>query len=243
MKANFMIGGGRLNFELDAGSAKELFEQLAEVQTTFDVEHQCGLCGSDHVQFNVREEEGKGKQKGQLFRFYELRCQGILENGDPCRARFDFGQSMDTKNLFPKRKDDEGNVKGKRGWYRYVPQDQQRDDQPQGRAPEPAPISQPRTAPRPALHANAGTPDGLQPSFDRLAELFQWRTAPTQLGSALDQLRGEFGMKAGQMGTDRFDKIYRAYEASTGKGTTAAVKALMKDCVTALDELPARAIA
>ena len=50
-------------------------------------------------------------------------------------------------------------------------------------------------------------------------------------------LRDQFKAAAGDPGRQRFDKIYRAYEASTGKGTTAAVKALLKDCVNALDEM------
>lgn len=210
MKANFVIAGGRMNFELEAGSAKELFEQIAEVQTTFDVEHNCGLCGSDHVQFNVREEEGKGKQKGQQFKFYELRCQGMVDE-QPCRARFDFGQSMDTKNLFPKRKDDDGNVKGKRGWYRYVPQN--------GQQSEPAPAQRteaPRQAPAPRM-GDTGTPDGLQPAFDRLAELFSWKVTPTRISDALDRIRESFEREMGAPAVTWFDELYRGFCGSVGE--------------------------
>jgi hypothetical protein len=224
MKATYVTESGRLTFDCEAETAKDLFAQLGSIQEIFEAELKCGACGSVEIRYSYRVVDE--------YQYYELACRS-------CQAQFKFGQKKKGGDLFPKRKDEDGHALQNGGWTKWQPEGQQ----PQGRTPEPAPISQPRTAPRPALHANAGTPDGLQPSFDRLAELFQWRTAPTQLGSALDQLRGEFGMKAGQMGTDRFDKIYRAYEASTGKGTTASAKALMKDCVTALDELPARAIA
>ncbi len=228
MKATYVTESGRLTFDCEAETAKELFAQLGSIQEIFEAELKCGACGSIEIRYSYRVVDE--------YQYYELTCRG-------CQAQFKFGQKKKGGDLFPKRKDEDGHSLPNGGWMKWQPEAQQ---QSQGRAPDPPaqqPVSQPRTAQRPALHANAGTPEGLQPSFDRLTEIFTWRTSPTQLGSALDQLRGEFGLKAGQIGTDRFDKIYRAYEASTGKGTAAAAKALMKDCLTALDELPGRAVA
>ena len=76
----------------------------------------------------------------------------------------------------------------------------------------------------------------MQPSFDRLGSLFN-KPAPTRMASALDLVRDQMHLAAGDSGTKRFDKIYRAYESSTGKGTTAAAKALLKDMMAALEEL------
>lgn len=114
-KAHYRTGNGRLVFEIIGDTAKDVFEGIAGVQEIFEADSKCGCCGSQDIGFRVRETSKGAKQ----FKFYELSC-----NAPGCRARFEFGQSTDMKNLFPKRKDEAGNYKPNRGWAKYQPQQQ-----------------------------------------------------------------------------------------------------------------------
>lgn len=244
MKARYRAMEGRIEFEIEGATAKEVFTQIAEAQEVFDAEHSCGLCGSKDIKFSVRESEGKKNGKAQTYTYYELRCQAVLAGNEPCRGRFDFGQSLDTENLFPKRtKPDPGtneNVRmPNRGWYRYVPKDMQGQEPQRAAAPQRMPDT-PTAGPSTRF---ADTPDGLQPSFDRLAELYGWRQSPTRTGPALDQLRNEFAGCAGEVGTKAFDKLYREYSAKSDKGTASAIKALLKECVATMESLGGRQVA
>ena len=215
MKARYTTRDGRVQFEVEGGTAKDVFRELALIQEVFDAESSCGLCHGTAIRLLARKVED--------YDFYELACEN-----PHCRARFAFGQAKKNGALFPKRKDEDGNWLPNGGWAKWEPQG----------SSQPMPAASRNEAPekKHAFPTDNSTPDGLQPSFDRLGELFN-KTAPTRLSVALDMIRDQFGLAAGQPGTQRFDKIYRAYEASTSKGTTAAVKALLKDCVAALDEL------
>jgi len=102
----------KLMFELEGGTAKEVFELISSVQEVFGAEDTCGCCNSPNIAFRVRE-TAKG---AKVFKFFELHC---LQPG--CRARFAFGQSTDMVSLFPKRKDESGQYLPNRGWSKYVP--------------------------------------------------------------------------------------------------------------------------
>jgi hypothetical protein len=112
MKAHYRSANGRLVFEIEGASPKALFEQIALVQDVFEAEDKCGQCGSSNIRFRLRNVKTQAKDA----RYFELRCMD-------CWAQFDYGQSQDTVNLFPKRRDDNGNVIGVRGWYKYRSQD------------------------------------------------------------------------------------------------------------------------
>lgn len=90
----------RMLFELEADSAKEVFEWLAEIQGIFEAEKNCGRCNSANLRLRVRPVE-KGK-------YYELICAD-------CLGTLAFGQTK-TGSLFVKRKDGEGNALSHRGW-------------------------------------------------------------------------------------------------------------------------------
>lgn len=214
MKARFTTQNGQLQFEMEGESPKALFAQIAGIQEIFDVEHACGMCNSKDIRFRVR--------KADKFVYYELNCQ-------ECRARLDFGQSQDLVSLFPKRKDEDGKWMPNRGWYRY---------EPQATAEPVKPVQQPpKPGPRSVAAPTGPTPDGLQPSFDRLGVLFDV-PAPTRIGSALDLIRDRMHMAAGNAGTSQFDQIYRKFESGAGaKSDAGKLKALLRDLMGALDKL------
>jgi len=107
MKAHYKSTTGRLLVEVEAKNVKELFEQLADVQEILDADSRCGACGSDQVRFAVRHVD--------IFKYFEMHC-----HGDGCGARLSFGQLREGGGLFPKRKDDRGEMLPNRGWQRYI---------------------------------------------------------------------------------------------------------------------------
>lgn len=108
MKANYKTGNGRLMFEVNGETAKDIFRQISQVQEVFDAETQCGCCGDKNLKFLARQVDD--------FDFYELACSSI-----GCRARFAFGQAKKGGALFPKRKDEDGNWLPNNGWSKYEP--------------------------------------------------------------------------------------------------------------------------
>lgn len=114
MKATYTSSNGRLQFAVEGATPKDLFSELAGIQEVFDAENRCGMpgCGSEDLHYRVRTSVAKaGKNAGKSYDYYELVCMG-------CNARFSFGQSMDLKNLFPKRRED-GKPLPNGGWSKY----------------------------------------------------------------------------------------------------------------------------
>jgi len=94
--------------ELDAGTVKELFTAVAEVQEIFAADDACGnpACNSTRIRASVREVEGNI--------YYALKC------GD-CGAELAFGQRKIGGGLFPRRYDTETKeTLPNRGWRKYV---------------------------------------------------------------------------------------------------------------------------
>ncbi len=216
MKATYTAQTGRLSFELEAPTAKELFSEIASVQEVFDAESCCGLCGSADIRFVVREAEGKGKKAGQMFTYYELRCQGVTESdGQPCRGRFDFGQSLDTKNLFPKRKADEGEPeKGPRGWYRYVNQNFAAPAARYGASTEADEQGAAKRSPVPPPAPGAGTDPASRDRYARLARAWGWTGAiPMDFAALVQMARDHFAALTAPSteGAQEFDKNFRRY--------------------------------
>ncbi len=114
MKASFVIN--QLTFELDAEGARELFQQVAQIQEVFEAETACGLCQSEDIRYGYRVSGD--------YQFYELVCR-------KCSAQFRFGQKKQTLELFPKRTED-GHPLPNGGWSKWVPRDSE-DSRPQAR--------------------------------------------------------------------------------------------------------------
>ena len=107
MKVTYTTKKTGLTFEFDVKGDKETFEKLSSLTEVFE-EDTCGQCGKSDLRF-IHRQVAKDKK---TYNYYELRCR----NKD-CRARLDFGCSLDEVSLFPKRKDKEGKWVGKGGWY------------------------------------------------------------------------------------------------------------------------------
>ena len=110
VKAHYRTANGRIVFEIEEGSQKGLFEAISDLQEIFEADDTCGMkgCESTNIRFRVREVKGN--------KYFELRCLD-------CNAQFAFGQNKDTKSLFPKRRDEEGKLLPNRGWFKWVPRE------------------------------------------------------------------------------------------------------------------------
>lgn len=109
MKAVYQTKNGRLNVELEASTHKELWKQLASFQEVFE-ETKCGKCKKENLRFVIRKSKDA---KGKEYEYHELRCVD-------CGAKLAFGVLDDgSGSLFPKRKNDDGSVRGEWGWVKW----------------------------------------------------------------------------------------------------------------------------
>ena len=106
MKAHYKVSD-RLVFEVDTDSQKDMFRQLASIDEVFG-DNTCPLTKSgqpsDKVIFSVR----KDKEGNEYF---ERKCT------EAPYAALSYGQHKNTKTLFPRRKDSEGNWMDNKGWF------------------------------------------------------------------------------------------------------------------------------
>ncbi len=103
MKASMKVNS-KVIVEAEGETVADVFANLARLADVLGAAQKCGWCGSEQIQPRVRDAKG--------FRFFELTCM------EPkCGARFSFGQLKEPKGaLFPKRKDDQGNLLPNGGW-------------------------------------------------------------------------------------------------------------------------------
>jgi hypothetical protein len=124
----YTTADGRMTFEFDATSPKDVFAQLAEIQDVFE-ERSCGSCCSERIRFDVREFDGNS--------YYKMVCRD-------CAAQLDYGQHKTGDGLFPKRhQKDTRDPLPNGGWYHWQGRDEQAPQVPAARKPEP-PRSQPQ---------------------------------------------------------------------------------------------------
>lgn len=111
----FVLKVPRGHVKVEGESVKDLFKNAADADDVFG-DAECGLCQSPNLRYVARP-ASDGKRE---FTYYEAQCRD-------CGARLSFGQSQDTKNLFPKRKlnkngepDMENGSYGKHnGWHKF----------------------------------------------------------------------------------------------------------------------------
>lgn len=109
MKVRYTTANGRMTMEFEAGSHKAIWRELASFEEVFE-ETNCGKCGSGNIRHVIRKAKD---QKGKEYEYFELRCAD-------CRAKLPFGLLDDgSDNLFPKRRDEEGNYRGSSGWVKW----------------------------------------------------------------------------------------------------------------------------
>jgi hypothetical protein len=106
MKAHYRTASGRLVFELQGETVKDLFRQIAQTQEVFEAAQACGLCGNTEIRYQVRTIDDND--------FYELVCM-------QCRAQLHFGQHKKGGTLFVKRRDDHGALLPATGWQEWKP--------------------------------------------------------------------------------------------------------------------------
>ena len=107
MKINYTTKNGRLNFEFEADNQVGAWKTLASLQEVFE-ESKCLKCGGENLRFVVRKSQYKDKGKVKDCDYHELKCGS-------CGAKLAFGVLDDgSYNLFPKRKDKEGQWLGKK---------------------------------------------------------------------------------------------------------------------------------
>lgn len=228
MKATYTTANGRIAFEVEAPSAKELFGELGSIQEVFDAESDCGMCHGQDIHFRVREVN--------KFTYYELVCMG-------CNARFQFGQSKDMVSLFPKRRDD-GKLLANGGWSRYNPQAEEEEPAESQRGQRSAPPATER-----AGNGNGngnGHGYGTNHHTDRdeamEAELARIDRSPASATESFRKLMENLQATAGQAGLDRYDVIADQYQRDYPRGNAPkeAIKAVVRKLFTELRSFQAK---
>ena len=106
MRIIYVTKDQRLTAHIESETQKRLFKELATFQEVCEHEA-CGKCQSDDTVFSVREVQNN--------EYYEKKCRS-------CGAALSFGQSKDTKSLFPKRKKEDGSWDNEhKGWSKWEP--------------------------------------------------------------------------------------------------------------------------
>ena len=107
MKAHYKTRDGRMQFEVEGQTVADIFRLVGGIQDAFESDSQCGHCGCTALRYQVRTVDS--------YQFYELVCTD-------CAARLSLGQHKKGGTLFPKRRDEHGNLMGNRGWEKYEPE-------------------------------------------------------------------------------------------------------------------------
>lgn len=116
MKVMYTTTNGRMSIEFEASTHKGIWRVLDSFQEVFE-EKNCKKCKSENIRCVIR----KAKKKDKEYEYYELRC-------NDCGAKLPFGILDDgSDNLFPKRKDDDGKIRGKYGWVKWNPETEQEE--------------------------------------------------------------------------------------------------------------------
>lgn len=104
MKVNYTSQDGRMQFDFDAATQKDVFKKLAEIQSLFE-EPECGCCKSKIIHFEHRTHDGND--------YYKMVCQ-------VCNAQLDYGQNKTGGGLFARRVEkDSKRPMPNNGWYHW----------------------------------------------------------------------------------------------------------------------------
>ena len=103
MEINYNVKTRELIATFSSENHQSLFKELAAFEEVF-ANTNCGKCGSENLQFVVRENAGN--------EYYEIRCKD-------CGARLAFGLNRQGGGMFPKRRDKEGNWLPDNGWTKW----------------------------------------------------------------------------------------------------------------------------
>lgn len=101
MKVQYQVGNATV--EVDGKDVKDVFAQLSGAVEVFG-NAVCRACGCNSVMPSVRENQGNT--------YHEMRCT-------QCGATLGFGQRKADGQLYPKRKDKDGNYFENGGWLKF----------------------------------------------------------------------------------------------------------------------------
>ena len=109
MQVKYRTPDGRFEIIFESVNHKSTWNTIAHFESIFS-DTNCKSCGEENTKFVVR---GANTAAGKKCEYYELVCPA-------CRAKKDFGQLSDgSDDLFPKRKDGDGNWLEDNGWYKW----------------------------------------------------------------------------------------------------------------------------
>lgn len=103
-----------ITFENEVPDSTAAFDFVAHTQEVFEQE-KCGACGNTELRLSKRV---VGK-----FTYREVRCT-------KCGCSLSMGLKLEDKSLFPNRKNKAGEIKGKYGWAKWSPDDDDEEDTP-----------------------------------------------------------------------------------------------------------------
>lgn len=101
MKVQYKVGNAVL--EVEGKDVKDVFTQLNSAVEVFG-NSTCGACRSSSVVPMVREHQGNT--------YFEMKCT-------QCGSALSFGQRKADGQLYPKRKDKEGEYLEANGWVKF----------------------------------------------------------------------------------------------------------------------------
>lgn len=94
---------GTLEAHVEPKTIKDGFRAIGEVRA-FLIAEPCGCCKSKNTFPSFKTPKG--------YKYYQWECAD-------CGAVFQFGQTQEGDNLFPKRKDQNGAALPNKGWAKY----------------------------------------------------------------------------------------------------------------------------
>ena len=114
MKITHKSVDGRLSVEVEGNDMKAMFDELAGAQEVFGVSV-CGACDSKNVFFQVRHVQGNT--------YRAIRCAD-------CGCELNYGTRKADGQMYPRRKDKEGNYLDSNGWTKWNPKAVVEEDEP-----------------------------------------------------------------------------------------------------------------
>jgi len=104
---------GRAKITVDGDTTLACWDKIASASEILSAASTCGACGSNNTMLNTREYQGN--------HFREAVCLD-------CGCKLAFGQRRSDGEIYPRRRDKEGNTIGGNGWVKWQPRDANDDD-------------------------------------------------------------------------------------------------------------------
>lgn len=114
MKVTHKSADGRLSVEVEGTDTKAIFDELAGAQEVFGISV-CGACDSKNVHFQVRQVQGNT--------YRAVKCAD-------CGCELNFGTRKADGQIYPRRKDKEGNWLDNSGWVKWTGKPAGDEDEP-----------------------------------------------------------------------------------------------------------------